>query len=227
MPSLKDMKQRLEKLPDLRRESKLADYFGTYSSRIEASYEKFLEASKTAENISDVFPESNCLGEVQALIRKAVVEAKKIQREIEEDPENVAKKRVENEFLRIGELAANSSLKYREKWKCEISRNVDKWRKLSDVVSNLKTKGGSDFKAAVDSLQGQQPPVNSTEAERSKEALKKLRHGIGSMGLEGKFGLFLEKSVNFGASPRDVLDPEVSSKLNEFELWDSFKIRLI
>lgn len=173
-----------------------------------------------------MFPESNCLGEVQALIRKAVAKAKKLHREIEEDPENVATRRVENEFLRISELSANSSAKCRDTWKREISKNVDKWQKLSDVVSDLKTKGGSDFKAAVDSLQKQQAPANSTEAERSKEALEKLRQGVGSMGLEGKFGRFLEQSANFGASPRDLLDSEVSSKLDEFELWDSFKIRL-
>ncbi len=226
MPNLKDLKQRLEKLPELRRESKLADRFGKYSSRTEVSYEKFVEASKKAENISDVFPESNCLGEVQTLIRKGIAKAKKLHREIDENPESVATRRVENEFLRIGELATQSSAKCKETWEREISKNVNKWKKLSDVVSNLNTKDGSDFKAAVDSLQRQQAPANSTEAERSKEALKKLRQGVGSMGLEGKFGRFLEQSANFGASPRDLVDPEVSSKLDEFELWDSFKIRL-
>ena len=226
MPNLKDLKKRLEKLPELKRESKLSGHFGNYSSRVERSHDKFVESANQSKHITGVFPDSSCLVDVQALISVGKAIAVKLRKEIEKDPENVATKRVDNGFVAIADSSSSCVTKCKETWKREISRNVDKWSRLAQVVSSLKAKGTSDLSAAVESLRRQGIPSSALEVQKSKDALEMLHQGVVSMGLEGSFGRFLEKTASIGASPRDFTDPEIVSKLDEFELWDSFKVRL-
>ncbi|MDA3896786.1 MAG: hypothetical protein PF482_11650 [Desulfobacteraceae bacterium] len=226
MPNLKNLKDRLKKIPELRSERKLSASFGVYTIKIAQSKEKIAKAYRDMEYIDRVFPEAECKKKILPVIKESVKKAKKIYQLIEADPQTVKKISTENSVIKINDYAKSASTKCHDIWNLEITNTVSKWEKLAAVIQGLGAKGGHEFKKAVEGLKNRQIPKNDDEVTQVKNGQKELQKGIANLALEGPFGKFLEATVAGGASPKDLLRPEIKDKLDEFNLWDSFKIRL-
>ena len=226
MPNLKKLKERLEKLPQLKSERNLSAKFGIYTQRIAQSREKLSKSFRDMEFISKVYPEAQCKQTVLPLLKKSIKEANKLYQSIDEDAQTVQKKATDNGVVRLGEYANSASGKCHDIWMLEITNNVTKWEKLASVIQNLGAKGGQEFKKAVETLKNKNIPRNDDEVTEIEKIKIELQKGVANLGLEGPFGEFLKATSEVGASPRDLLEDEIKEKMEEYSLWDSFRVRL-
>jgi hypothetical protein len=226
MTNLGQLKERLKKLPERRSLRVYAESFGEYTQKVAKSREKLGQAFKNMRYISKTYPDSECVKKVLPLLKSGVTEAKKLHKEIVEDPQKVKARTTENRVVRLGDYASRATTQCRDIWNLEINNSVAKWEKVASVVQNLGAKGGQEFKRAVDKLKLQGIPQSDKEVEQVKATKKELQKGIQSLGLEGPFGKFLKAAAAGVASPRDLLNDEVRSKLDKYKLWDSFHVGL-
>jgi|TARA_B100001971_G_C18208440_1_gene549083 hypothetical protein len=234
MPDLNELKTRLLKLPDRRLENKYADRFRQYTQKLGESREKIKKAYKDMTNASKV--NSNCEYESKVLpeLKRAVREAKKLHKEISEEPKKVMLKATENGITRIGENAG-AALKLNAKiWEQEMMSIVTEWEKIANVVQILVPDKGEGFKQVVDRLRGQEIPQNDEEVGQIKTDIEELKSCIKDSKIEDEtpFVEFLRSTVDGGVS-LSVLSKgnphsdEIIKKLEELDLWDSFRIRFI
>lgn len=229
MPNLERLKERLKKLPERRALREYAEHFGLYTQKVKQLREKMKRTHKDMVYASKVNPNPDYDRNVLSELKKAVREAKKLHKVIEEDPQKVKTRATENTVVSLGDYASKANTQCHDIWTREIEGIIAKWEKIAVVVQNLKNlgaKGGSEFKQAVDKLKLQAIPQNDKEVEQVRTAKKDLQKGIATLGLEGPFGKFLEAAAKEIASPRDLLNDEVRSKLDEYKLWDSFHVGL-
>lgn len=226
MSKFGELRERLEKLPQLMNERNLSAKFGVFTEKVKESKDKLSDSYRDMEYISKVFPGVDCKKKILPVLESSVKEAKKLHKMIEEDPQSVQEEVTEKSIVRLRDFANSTSLKSRDIWTNEITNSVTKWEKLAVVIKDLGAKGGQDFKQAVESLKDQNIPQNDEEVLQIKNAQRDLQKGVANLGLEGPFGKFLETSAERGASPRELLRTEIKEKMDEFNLWDSFKIRL-
>jgi len=227
MSKLKNLRDRLEKLPQLKKEKNLSSNFGVFTKKVAESKVMLTDSYRDMEYISKVFPDAGCEKKILPILKSSIKEAQKLYKTIEEDPQTVQKKASENSVVRLRDYATSANVKVRDIWSREITNNVTKWEKLAEVTQGLGAKGGREFKQAVVSLKNKKIPKSDEEVVQIKTAQINLHKGIANLGLEGPFGKFLEATVESrGASPKDLFKKEIKEKIEEFNLWDSFQIRL-
>ncbi|MBZ0264125.1 hypothetical protein K8I28_05610 [bacterium] len=228
MPKLDSLKNRLVQLPQIHAERNLLDKFEKYTRSLSLSREKIEDTLEKHKRASKVFPSSEYEVKVFQEIKKAAREAKKLKKNIEENPEVVRNKSTENAVIRINDNAKNSESNCTNIWSKEVDTNITIWNKFARVVQGLATAGSQEFGEAIRYLQNNTStfPKSEEEVERLLEARKKLHNGISNLGLEGSFGKFLIKSANRGSPLTDLFDDEIKQKMNEHDLWDSFLVRL-
>jgi hypothetical protein len=226
MPNLTQLKERLKQLPEKKSLREYAESFGEYTQKVARSREKLKQAFKDMGYISKAYPDSKCAKKILPLLKSSVTEAKKLHKEISEDPQKIKARATENKVVRLGDYASSATTQCRDIWNVQISNNVTKWEKLAIVVQSLGAKGGKEFKEAVDKLKLQGIPQNDKAVEQVKAIKKELEKGIAKLELEGPFGQFLTTAALGTASPRDLLNDKVKSKIDEYNLWDSFHVGL-
>lgn len=232
MVTIEELKSRLEKLPQLKAESDLGGHFACYKLQmirfyadLSAVYQDSIYASKVNSN-SDY-------KRVLTEIKKAVLEAKNLYQEIENEAKNISKTANENKVIRISEFSKSARKKCDDIWNQERQKDLGKWVKISDVVKKMVKKGKQEFKnnvrefsQAVDAMSLQSIPKNNEEVSRLQDLKNELLSRVATLGLEGPFGKFLENSVDRGVSAKELLKDEIRSKLEEYDLLDSFRVRL-
>lgn len=226
MPNLKELKTRLEKLPQRKAESDLAATFSEYSLKVASIC---LGLQKTYRNIwyaSQVNSNTDYNKKVLPKLKNAVKEAKLLLQEIEKDSNNIQTKASENKVVRLGEYEYSAKTECDTIWQQEFASSIKRWEKLADVVQKLGAKGGQEFKLALDKLKNYKIPQNDNDIIQIKASQKALKNGVVCLGLEGPFGEFLKASVEGGAYPKDLLKDDIRNKIDEFELWDSFKVQM-
>jgi len=224
MPNLKELKTRLDELPKMKAEAHLAATFSKYCQSVrqarqdlEATYVEMGYAGKVNSNPEyqrKVLPE----------LKKAMRVAKGLHRSIEESAEKVTSRATENRVADLRDYAKRAKTQCHAIWIREVEGSADRWEKLADVIESLGAKGGNDLKQTIENLRRQRIPESDAEVERVRSALDRLQKGIKNLGLEGSFGRFLKASSEGGASPKDLLTDEVKIKMDEHELWDSFRV---
>lgn len=226
MTNLKELKTRLEKLPQRKAEGHLAAIFSEYNQKIkniriklQAIYQDMTYAIKVNSN-----PEYN--KKLLPDFKKAVQDAKTLIQDIEEDPNKVKTNASDHKVIRLGEYSNSLRNKCDSIWQLEITSSAKKWENIAEVIQKLGAKGGQEFKQAVEKLKTQKIPQNDADIFQIKEAQNALQKGITGLGLEGPFGEFLKNSAESGAPSKDLTKDEVRSKLDEYNLWDSFSIWL-
>ena len=235
MPDLNELKTRLLRLPDRKLENRYADRFRQYTQKLGESREKIKKAYKDMTNASKV--NSNCEYESKVLpeLKKAVREAKKLHKEISEEPKEVMLKATENGITRIGENAG-AALKLNAKiWEVEMMSIVTDWEKIVNVVQILIPDKGEGFKQVVDHLkEGQEIPQDDEEVDQIKTDIEELKSCIKDSKIEDEtpFVEFLRSTVDGGVSlsvlsKGNLHSDEIMKKLEELDLWDSFRIRFI
>jgi len=228
VPNLQKLKIRLEKLPQIEKELKLAASFEHYTQNVSSSRKILGKVKKDIKNVTRVFPNSDCQMEVFPLVQSIAKEAKKLYEEIEKDPWSIEKKATDNRFVRLSENTDSTRNQCDLIWNEEITASIANWEKLASVVHKLGVKGGQAFKHAVDNLKiwENRIPQNDNEVNQVNSAIKALQKGIANIGLKGSFGNFLKSTVENGASPKDLFNDDIKKKLDEYELWDAFRVRL-
>ena len=226
MPNLKKLKARLEKLPQRKAEGYLAATFGDYTQKVAQFFKKLWKTHQDMGYASKVYSSSDYDSKVLSELKKAVREAKKLHHVIEEDPQKATARATENKVVKLGDHASKANTQCRDIWNQEIEESIAKWEKIAGVVQDLGAKGGREFNQAVDSIRMQSIPQSDNEVDKVKAAQKALQKGIAGLGLEGRFGEFLKATVEGGASPKDLLDDEIRKKMDEHQLWDSFRVWL-
>ena len=228
MPNLKSLKTRLEKLPQVEKELTLAASFRHYTGKVSNSRKRLESAKRDMENITNVFPNSECQKAVSPLFNSSVKIVKTLRKEIETDPWFIEKTVAESKFVKLNEDANSAISKCKLIWNQEISGRITNWEKIAGVIKQLDVKGGQAFKQAFDKLKSWENkiPQNDNEVEQIKEALNSLQKGIANIGLEGGFGKFLKEAAEGGASPKDLLNDDIKDKFNEYNLWGSFWVQL-
>lgn len=229
MPDLKKLREEIEKFPERRGEIKLQGNFREYSEKIGELYLNLKTSLEDADRIEKTsgkenFDKSGVLSEIKIAIR----EAKKLKQNIEEDANSVASKAMENGVTRINNKATMSQTVCIKGWKKYIDHNATKWTQIATVLDKFPSADCRDFKNAVRDLStaGNRIPQSDQEVEDAKKLQEKLQQGISKLGLEGDFGKFLETASGGECSLKEVLNPEVKKKLDEFHLWEVFKIKL-
>ncbi len=226
MSNLSQLKERLEQLPEKKSLREFAENFGEYTQKVAKSREKLKQAFINMGYISKAYPDAECAKKILPLLKSSVTEAKRLHKEIDEDPKKVKARATENKVIRLGDYADKATNQCRDIWNLNISNSVTKWEKLAIVVQSLGAKGGKEFKESVDNLKLQGIPQSDKEVQQVKAIKEKLEKSIAKLGLEGPFGQFLTSAAAGTASPRDLLNDEVKSKIDEYNLWDSFHVRL-
>ena len=228
MPDLIKLKMRLDILPGRKLENNYADRFLKYTQKLGESHEKMKQTNENMVNASKVSSSSEYESKVLSELKKAVREAKKLYDLISKEPEKIMSNATENGIVRLSENATSAKAKCKNIWEQEILSTVTKWEKMADVVQKLVPEEGDGFKQVVDSLRGREIPQDDEEVDQIKTDKKELKKYIANLELEGPFGKFLESTVEGGASLRDLLkDDEIMKKLEEHDLWDNFRIRLL
>ena len=227
MSKLKKLRKCLEKLPQLKKEKNLSSNFGVFTKKVAESKVMLSDSYRDMEYISKVFPGAGCKKKILPVLKSSIKEAQKLYKTIEEDPQTVQKKASENSVVRLRDSVTSANVKVRDTWVREINNNVTKWERLADVIQGLGAEGGREFKQAVVSLKNKKIPKSDEEVVQIQNAQSELQKGIANLGLEGPFGKFLEATAdNRGASPKDLFKQEIKEKIEEFNLWDSFQVRL-
>jgi hypothetical protein len=228
MLNLNDLKTRLEKLPERRNLRKYALTFDDFTKKLGESYDKMKQINKDMVYASKVNSNNEYETKILFELKKAVREAKKIYKEISVNPEKVTSTAIANGIGRIDGSVVSAKKKCKEIWENEMKSIDDKWEKMADAVQKLDTEGGCEFKQIVDRLRGRTIPQNDKEVDQIKADKEGLQKSIANLGLAGSFGKFIEASVEGGASLKALLEnDEIKKKLDEYNLWDNFRIRLL
>ena len=100
--------------------------------------------------------------------------------------------------------------------------------RLQHVIEKLPKTGGKEFKDAFDNLT--RDKVNIPQTEKEIRKIQKLREelnlGVTKLGLKGAVGKFLEAAVEGNAPISDLNKPEIKELLDNYDLWDSFRVQL-
>jgi hypothetical protein len=229
MPNLKQLIVDVEKFPERKREINLQCDFREYWGKISELYLKLKATIEDAVRIEEsIGKESSNKNRVLTDIKAVIREASKLKQSIEEDAGAIASKATENALMRMNEKATSSSTKCRECWKQHIDRNVTKWTQITTVLERFPSTDCLDFKNAVRELSSARDriPKSPEQVQDAKKLQEDLQKGISKLGLEGVFGEFLKNASMGNCSLSQVFEPEVKAKLDEFHLWDIFKISL-
>lgn len=233
MVKIEELKRRLEKLPQLKKESNLATKFSDYTKKLTQLHDKLLKVYQDMRYAAKVNSNSEYDKKVLIELNKAVRESKKLYREIEEDAQKVQSKATENKVINLGEYATLARNQCDNIWNREIQEIVGKWKKIAGVLKKIDDKGKQEFKKAVreftlavNALVLQSIPQNDNEVDQLKAVKGELQSRVVTLELEGSFGKFLEDAAGIGASPYDLLNNEIKLKLDEYKLWDCFRVRL-
>lgn len=232
MIPIKELKSRLEKLPDLKAESDLAGHFACYKQQLTGIYEDLSTVYQDSIYANKV-NSNDGYKRVQTEVKNAVRVARSLYRMIEEEARDILKKASENQMTKISDSSKSARKKCDDIWKQERQKDVGKWEKISVVVKKMSNKGKQEFKKnvkeftqAVNAISLQSIPKNDEEVNELKALKNELKRKVATLDLEGPFGMFLENSVGQGVSAKELLNDEVRSKLEEYDLWDSFRVRL-
>ena len=226
MSKLSVLKQRLEKLPEVISERHLAGNFHQHWKSLVRLRENTTKNRQSALFIEEVFPLSKCEKTIQPKLTSSIRMLKKLRKDIDTDPERISAKATDNCVIKLGDYASSISTTISETWQRQTENSVDKWLKIASVVEQLGAAGGKEFKQTVESLQKSAIPINSDQSKKAAEANISLQKGVSKLGLEGPFGKFLEATVEEGATLSKLRDPEVKSKIDEFDLESSFRIKI-
>ena len=234
MIKLSELKQRLEKCPEIEKEIELGATLRLCIEKVQKSRKELIVISNNIKNINKVYQDSSCTKEVSIYVKRCSEIARKMHDDIVKEL-TIINQGLDNPISnQITSLKDNVNLAKKtcnEFWEKEQKETIDKCEKVVDVVqrleSKLGTKGGKVLKSSLDKIKSSGIPQNDSEVEVIKSALKELKNGITSLGLEGPFGKFLEATIGVGASTKYILNDEVRQKLDEYNLWDSFKIKLL
>ena len=228
MVPLADLKQRLSALPDKRKKAQLGERFQACLQQARGARDKVESALSLITFSQEALP-SKAYGEVRSRVRKAAQQALRLRDDLRGEPTRIADASVENRFTLLGEHAADALAQCKSAWKKEVELKVGNWVALAGSVRAILPKEGRELQGAVSSLQGvsNSPPTNSGDAKRIQKELKDLTRLVNDLGLEGTFGEFLRATASGkGAKARLLLDPEVQRKLEEYNLWDVFSVRI-
>lgn len=226
MPNLKDLKVRLEKLPALRDERELSDHFKKYSEKISQVRAKLKISYIEMQCIEEVFPNMDPKNKIAPLFKKSTRLASKLHNSIAADPKVVTKKSTDTQITNLDDYAKSAHAQCHDYWATKISASVMKWEKVAAVIADLGAEGGADFQNTVSLFKSSSVPQCKEDIANIKEYQNKLQVGIANLGLEGSFGKFLEASASGGAPAKDLLKEEIKEKIDEFDLWDSFAVRI-
>lgn len=226
MPDLKNIKTRLEQLPQLMAEIHLTEKFGLYTQTLEQSRIRLERVQNNIKFASMVNSNPKYRGTVFPELKSAAQIATKLHKEIIGNAESVNSRATENKITRLKEHAKNAEKKCQYIWEQEVEVSVLKWEKIAGVIQGLGAKGGEEMKLAIDLLKGHRIPTDDNEVEQLRSAIKNLHNSISTLKLEGSFGQFLEATVDGSASAKDLLVDEIREKMDEHDLWDSFQVRL-
>lgn len=223
---LKRLQDRIIKLEELKSELALADQFGQFMKMFEQIKISMEETNSGSFFASKVYPNEKYEKKVVSELKKVVRDAKKISKEISNDPHRVKAGAIEKKVTNMRLTTESASKKLKDIWEKEISKNVSKWVDIAIAVNDLGAKGGNDFKKAIDKLKNVSIPKTEEQIKKIQEEKTSVQTGISKLGLEGKFGEFLKMSAEGKAVARDLLDKEVRMKMEEYDLWDSFRVTI-
>lgn len=229
MPNLAQLKQRLEKLPEFHRERGLKNHFREYGQKVTNYLEGLEQAHKCLKAIEVLEENPTFKRNVLREIKETIKDAKNIKEKISEEAKSVGDRATENAIGRINGSQRDANILCRDRWKGFIEKRENKWSKIAEVVEKLPKKtGGKEFKDSFDKFTRWKANIPQTEKEiKEIQQLKDaLGDGITKLGLEGEFGKFLEATAVDGASIEDLKKPKIIEKLDEYDLWKSFRVHL-
>jgi len=229
MPDLKDLKKRLEKLPEKRKQSDLAAGYGNYIQKLGELCEKINQTYKDVENIEKVSSSKEYKNKVLSELGKIGRVVQKLYKEISGKQESVTLDAMEERIVNLGDIATTARNTCNKIWDKETKERVERWEKIAGGGNHLGTSDGREFKQVVDRLRGRLIPQNKEEVDKIKADKKKFEESIEKLGLKGPFGKFFNEAMSEeGASLKDLIKyVEIRNKLTEDDIWDSFRIRFL
>jgi hypothetical protein len=232
MQNLKELKDRLEKLPQLKGEMQFASCFGQYTEKVSQSGEKLRKVQQDMGYIAKVYPNAECEQEVLPYVKLSIREAKKLYKDINEDVKKVMSHATDKGIVQLGEYAKTAKTKCKDTWEREKMKIVTEWEKMANVVQILDPDKGEELKQVVDRIEGQKIPQDDEGVDQIKTDIEKLKSCIKDLEFDDPFVKFLKSTVEGGASLKVLSkenphSDEIMKKLKERDLWDSFRIRFL
>ena len=227
MPNLTQIKERLEKLPEFHKEKGLKDNFSDYGTKVSESLKELEKAYKNLKSLDTLEANVTSRKNVLTEIKDAIRDAKKIKEDITSDAQNILKTATSNAVIRITEAHKNANRICLERWNSFIENRKRKWSNLVNVVNKLPNTGGTEFKNAFDNLTNHvNIPQTKAEIQKIQDFREELNSGVAKLGLEGEPGKFLEAAAKGDATISELDKSEVREFLDQYDLWNSFKIKL-
>jgi hypothetical protein len=234
MKTLKNLKNRLEILPEIRKGIKQRGFFDEYLSKVTGAKEQLISASMGVTYASPVLPSPKYAAALQ-LIKKSSRIAKNLAEKIRDDADTISDRGTEESFIKTIEYAKEASKEAKLGWQSSVQAKIDKWEIIAGVVAIIAKENhgisehAEKLKSSVNALRNAKDvlPSSMEETARLQMHLADLTDAISKLGLDTPFGKFLQNSATeHGALLSDAEEESVVRQIKSLGLSSVFRVRL-
>jgi hypothetical protein len=225
MSMLLEVRERIEKLPELQKQKQNNQKVAHFSLRMEEAFVDLKECLKLRQCVLIVFPDA-ILTKTSDAVRQTKRQVALLLEKLQGDFDAIGTNETEKKVTRVRERNDEAKDQIRKEWKRCADEKI---RLLASLVEIVRSIPGNE--AIVESFASIQnrtsaPPNNVDSAENLRDDLEQLRVALGQLKLEGPGGQFLKRAVNGRASAKELLNNEVQEFLEANNLWDVLTIRV-
>lgn len=227
MPRIIDLNKKLEMIPGKSSRKNLVGKLGKYNTISSLAANALAEIFQNSHFAQKVFPEVN-LNSVNSNATSAQNAAGKIVAKLQADAENIQHKFVEDKFVELREAMTRAQSNIKDTWRRSVETKVRGYSGLIKAASDAGLSGSKTLQTTLYKLEAEVThlPAKATDVSRIAGQFQQLENAVASLNLSGKAGEFLIAVAAEGASPRQLLDPEVVEFVEKYDLWSTLTVKL-
>jgi len=225
MSMLLEVRERIEKLPELQKQKQDNQKVAYFSLRMEEAFVDLKECLKLRQCALIVFPDA-VLTKTSEAVRQSKKQVALILEKLQGDFDAIGTNETEKKVTRVRERNEEAKDQIKKEWKRCADERIKYFAPLVEIVRSIP--GNEVIVENYASIQNRAtvPPNSVDSAEKLRDDFEQLRVALGQLKLEGPGGQFLKRAVNGRASAKELLDGEVQEFLEANGLWDVLTIRV-
>jgi hypothetical protein len=225
MSMLLELRERIEKLPELQKQKQNNQKVAHLSQRMEEAFLDLKECLRLRQCVLIVFPDA-ILTKTSEAVRQSKKQIALLLEKLQGDFDAIGTSETEKKVTRVRERNDESRDQIKKEWKRCADERIKYFAPLVEIVRSIPGNEAIVEIYASSQNRFSVPPNNIDSAEKLRNDLEKLRVALGQLKLEGPGGQFLKRAVNGRASAKELLDSEVQEFLEANGLWDVLTIRV-
>lgn len=225
MSKLKELKTKIELIPEKSRKANLVGKLSRYDKMTAEARDTLVRSSVAKQHALVVFPDGDFQRVVQQA-QKAAVIAKKLRNRLSKNLESIEKS--DDEFATINDHAKAAQNALRDQWSSLMRGKVQDFENLVKAAKEAGLEGSQKLDQTLTHLREQvnNPPKSNDSAISAKAGLDNLVDSVRGLGLEGEAGQFLVDASEGKGDPQLLYKPEIKQLIDRYQLWGLLRVKL-